>query len=137
MYAPALCCNACANCAIVVFLHAVITLMFAAGFGAFGTGLHSDRSDSSAFLIVGLLFATVSAYTVTSRFSMCVFSSNCATNSPRNISSPTLKGGGSGLPFTICGAPSPVLGTFASIIHACVSADLGSPTTISLATFCG
>ena len=45
----------------MVFLHANIKLMFAAGFGAFGSGLQSDLSDSSAFLDVGPPFATVNA----------------------------------------------------------------------------
>ena len=41
-----------------------------------GSGLQPERSDSSAWVNFGLPLATVSAYTVTSRFSVWVFSSN-------------------------------------------------------------
>src|SRR5215470_20312803 len=76
MYAFAICWRFCARSAIVVFLQEIIVLMFAAGFGAFGSGLQPERSESLAGISFGFPPATVSAYTVTSRFSVCVFNAN-------------------------------------------------------------
>ena len=49
---------------------------FGNGAGALASGLQPERSESSALVIFGFPLPSVSAYTVTSRVSGCVFSSN-------------------------------------------------------------
>lgn len=77
MYAPAMRWRSCASSAMVMFLQAIIAPMLAAGFGELGSGLQPVRSDSLALRHFRLPL-DVSAYTVTARFSVWVFSNGPA-----------------------------------------------------------